>query len=183
MNREHPQNPPGVDIGLFSQAWTQSHDRVRLYVESVIWNRTDAEDVVQEVAYKAGRGFHTYDPSRPFLAWVMAIARNEVKMHLRTHARDRHTFDDDLLGLLADAAIASHDDLNDRASALRECMRKLPEPAKAMLRMRYVDETKAPTMADRLGLSINAVHQRLKRLRTALGNCITQRLAKGDAHG
>ena len=38
-------------------------------------------------------------------------------------------------------------------------------------------------MADRLGLSINAVHQRLKRLRTALGNCINQRLAKGDARG
>lgn len=184
----HPfdSNPiaPGneTDYGHFAQAWSSAHDQVRLFVESVIWNRHDAEDVAQEVAYKAGRGFATYDPEQPFVAWVMGIARNEVKMHLRKRSRDRHTFGDDLLDLLADSAIKAHDELNPRASALRECMKKLPEPAKALMRMRYAEQEQAPTLAQRLGLSLNAVHQRLKRIRTALSNCIDKRLAKEGAH-
>lgn len=172
-----------AELGRFAQQWSRCSDQVRLFVCSAVWNRTDAEDVVQEVAYKAGRGFSGYDPARPFSAWVMAIARNEVKMHLRTRARDRHTFDDGLLDLLADTTARSHDELSPRAAALRECMAKLPEPAKALLRMRYVDSTQAPTLADRLGLTVNAVHQRLKRIREALADCIERRLSREGARG
>ena len=180
----HPSkpNPTETDYGRFAQAWSNAHDQVRLFVESVIWNRHDAEDVAQEVAYKAGRGFATYDPEQPFVAWVMGIARNEVKMYLRKRSRDRHMFGDELLDLLADSAIQAHDELNPRASALRECMKQLPEPAKALMRMRYAEQEQTPTLAQRLGLSTNAVHQRLKRVRTALSNCIDKRLAKEGVH-
>ena len=176
-------NPSQPDFGRFAQAWSKAHDPVRLFVESAIWNRHDAEDVTQEVAYKAGRGFETYDPDQPFIAWVMGIARNEVKMHLRKRSRDRLTFGDELLDLLADSAIQAQDELNPRAAALRECMRQLPEPAKALMRMRYAEQQQAETLAIRLGLTINAVHQRLKRVRAALGNCIDKRLSREGIHG
>ena len=179
----NPATGSETDYGRFAQAWSQAHDQVRLFVESVIWNRHDAEDVTQEVAYKAGRGFATYDPEQPFVAWVMGIARNEVKMHLRTRSRDRHTFGEELLDMLADSVVEAHDELSPRAAALRECMRQLPEPAKALLRMRYADQQQAASLADRLGLTINAVHQRLKRVREALGKCIEKRLAKEGIHG
>ncbi|MEO0475201.1 MAG: sigma-70 family RNA polymerase sigma factor [Planctomycetota bacterium] len=182
-----PNNPTPngseTDYGRFAQAWAQAHDPVRLFVESVIWNRHDAEDVTQEVAYKAGRGFASYDPEQPFVAWVMGIARNEIRMHLRTRSRDRHAFGEQLLDLLADSAVQAHDELNPRAAALRECMRQLPEPAKALLRMRYADQQQASALAERLGLTINAVHQRLKRVRSALGKCIDKRLAEEGIHG
>ena len=183
MTDPNKPTPDDSQLGRFAQAWANSHDQVRLYVESVVWNRTDAEDVTQEIAFKAGRGFHTYDPSRPFTAWVMGIARNEIKMYLRKRSRDRHMFDEKLLDLLAQTAEQTRDEISERASALRECLRKLPEQGKALLRMRYVDDTKAPALAERLGLSVNAVHQRLKRIREALANCITKRIAQGGAHG
>jgi len=176
-------NPNDAELGRFAQSWSTCYDRVRLYVESVIWNRSDTEDVTQEIAYKAGRGFSTYDRTRPFIAWVMGIARNEVKMHLRTRSRDRLTFSDELLDLMADTAAKSQRELGPRAAALRECIRQLPEQGKALLRMRYVDETQAPTLADRLGLTVNAVHQRLKRIREALANCINRRLSEGGERG
>lgn len=183
MSSEPTHNPQETDYGRFAQAWSQSHDQVRLYVESVIWNRHDAEDVTQEVAYKAGRGFATYDTELPFIAWVMGIARNEVKMHLRTKSRDRHAFGEELLDMLADSTIAAQSELSPRASALRECLKQLPEPAKALMRMRYADQQKAPKLAKHLGMTINAVHQRLKRVREALGKCISKRLAKEGIHG
>lgn len=183
MTEPSELNPSQPDFGRFAQAWSSAHDPVRLFVESVIWNRHDAEDVTQEVAYKAGRGFATYDPAQPFVAWVIGIARNEVKMHLRKRSRDRHTFGDELLDLLADSAIQAQDQLNPRAAALRECMRQLPEPAKALMRMRYADQEQAETLAKRLGLTVNAVHQRLKRVRSALGKCIDKRLSREGIHG
>lgn len=172
------QIPENADFGRFTRAWAASHDQVRLYVESVIWNHHDAEDVVQEIAYKAGRGYASYDPDRPFGAWVMGIAKNEVRMYLRTKSRDRHAFDDQLLDMLADTATRTHRELSPRSAALRECMRKLPEPAKALLSMRYVDQATTPKLADRLGLTANAVHQRLKRVREALAGCIRKRLSQ-----
>lgn len=183
MTTPSEPNPDQPDFGRFAQAWSSAHDPVRLFIESVIWNRHDAEDVTQEVAYKAGRGFATYDPEQPFVAWVMGIARNEVKMHLRKRSRDRHAFGDDLLELLADSAIEAQGQLSPRAAALRECMRQLPEPAKALMRMRYADQQQADTLAKRLGLTVNAVHQRLKRVRAALGNCIDKRLKREGIHG
>lgn len=183
MPDETPNNPTETDYGRFAQAWASAHDPVRLLIESVIWNRHDAEDVTQEVAYKAGRGFATYNPEQPFVAWVMGIARNEIKMHLRKRSRDRHAFGDELLELLADSAVHCSDEITPRAVALQACMKKLPEPAKALLRMRYVDQEQAPSLASRLGLTVNAVHQRLKRVREALGKCITKRLAEEGIHG
>ena len=88
MTDPNKPTPDDSQLGRFAQAWANSHGQVRLYVESVVWNRTDAEDVTQEIAFKAGRGFHTFDPSRPFIAWVMGIARNEIKMYLRNKHYD-----------------------------------------------------------------------------------------------
>lgn len=177
------QTHDNADFGRFTRAWAASHDQVRLYVESVIWNHHDAEDVVQEIAYKAGRGYASYDPERPFGAWVMGIAKNEVRVYLRTRSRDRHAFDDGLLDMLADTTARTYRELSPRSAALRECMRQLPDPAKALLSMRYVDQTKAPKLAERLGMTTNAVHQRLKRVREALAQCIRKRLSREGIHG
>ena len=180
---EQQNNPAEPDFGRFAQAWSSVYDRVRLFVASVVWDRHDAEDVTQEVAYKAGRGFASYDPAQPFGAWVMGIAKNEVRHYLRTQSRDRHAFSDDLVAKLADSASEVQPELSARSSALTECMKNLPEPAKALLRMRYIEQTQAAELADQLSLTTNAVHQRLKRIRKALSDCIEQRLAKEGIHG
>ena len=69
-------------------AATQSGDRLaydRLlreivpYIRSIIraWHRAPdrVEEIVQEVLLGLHRVRHTYDPARPFLPWLAAIAR------------------------------------------------------------------------------------------------------------
>ncbi len=172
--------PTPMDMGDFTRRWSSSQDMVRHYVESVVWNLHDAEDVVQQVAYQAGKSYLQYDPSLPFAAWVMGIAKNQVRMHLRGHSRDRHVFGEQVLDLLADTTLERAPEASPRSSALRECMKAMPDPGKALLRMRYTENLKGPELADRLGLTPNAVLLRLRRLRAALARCIEDRLAAAE---
>ena len=47
----------------------------------------DIEDVVQNILLALHRGRATYDPARPFLPWLFAIARNQIAESARRHAR------------------------------------------------------------------------------------------------
>lgn len=178
MTDQQPYNPS--DMGDFTRRWAASQDLVRLYVESVVWRMHDAEDVVQQVAYQAGRNFRQYDADRPFGAWVMGIARNEVRMYLRKHSRDRLVFSDEVLDLVAQTTQRHADELSPRAVALRECMKLVPESGRALLRMRYTEDMKGPELSARLGISQNAVLLRLSRLRKALAQCIEKRLSSRE---
>ncbi|XAL98012.1 sigma-70 family RNA polymerase sigma factor [Phycisphaeraceae bacterium D3-23] len=174
-------DPNAFDMGHFARAWSASQDLIRLYVDSVVWDPHDAEDVVQKVAYQAGKNYQTYDADRPFAGWVLGIAKNEVRMYLRGRSRDRHVFGDGVLDLMATTAAQEADALAPRTVALRDCMKQVPDSSKALLRMRYAESLKGPVLADRLGLSHNAVLLRLRRLRAALAKCIEERLARQGA--
>ena len=50
-------------------------------------NPADAEDLVQEAAYYACRGFHTFAPGTNFRAWFFRILTNRFRTRYR---RDRH---------------------------------------------------------------------------------------------
>lgn len=176
-----PNTP--LDMGSFTRCWSSSQDLVRVYVESIVWDAHDAEDVVQQVAYQAGSHYQQYDPARPFAGWVIGIAKNEVRMYLRKHARDRHVFGDDVLDLVANTAQQQAPELAPRSAALRECMKRVPDSGKSLLQMRYAEGLKGPELGDRLGLTPNAVLLRLRRLRGALAKCIEDRLAhEGAGH-
>ncbi len=52
------------------------------------WTGTEeADDLVQDVLLSLHQVRHTYDPGRPFLPWVMAIARNRLADIQRRQAR------------------------------------------------------------------------------------------------
>src|SRR3546814_10422157 len=48
---------------------------------------SDIEDIVQEILPSLHVARATYDPQRPFLPWLMAIARNRMADGARCHAR------------------------------------------------------------------------------------------------
>jgi RNA polymerase sigma-70 factor (ECF subfamily) len=52
------------------------------------WTGTEeADDLVQDVLLSLHQVRHTYDPGRPFLPWLMAIARNRLADIQRRQAR------------------------------------------------------------------------------------------------
>ena len=66
----------------------------RLITARAPWlGRADIEDIVQDVLLSLHLARATWDPARPFMPWIAAIARNRLTDHARRYKR-RQAFDE-----------------------------------------------------------------------------------------
>ena len=72
-----------------SRLWMQAEPSVNAYVFAAVQRFEDAEDVVQQVALTAARRFEEYDDSRPFVAWVLWLAKSKIIDHYRVQGRQK----------------------------------------------------------------------------------------------
>jgi RNA polymerase sigma factor (sigma-70 family) len=134
------------------------------------------DDVVQEVLLTVHRARRTYDPARPFLPWLRAIAQRRaidaLRLQGRRRAREIH----------APLAYESHPDpaapaeqvleQSDQASRLRAAVAALPEGQRQAVeelgfRERTLEEAAASTGRTKGALKVN-LHRALKTLRVRL---------------
>jgi RNA polymerase sigma factor (sigma-70 family) len=136
------------------------------------------DDVVQEVLLTIHRARATYDPTRPFLPWLRAIAHRRaidaLRSHLRTAARE--IFDEDAYlnhpGVTPDA-----DDALTRADAahrLRQAVTTLPPGQRQAVELlglneRTLEEAAGTTGRTKGALKVN-LHRALAALRQRLGD-------------
>lgn len=86
------------------------------------------EDVVQDVLLTIHRVRHTYDPGRPFLPWLVSIARRRAIDARRRQGRvgaNEHS-DPDTIETFADHGAKESAELDDRRAWLTHALRALP---------------------------------------------------------
>ena len=77
------------DPEAFTQLYNSHFDKVYRYVVLRIGNKTDAEDITQQVFVNALQSISSYKwRGTPFAAWLFRIARNQVIDSLRKSARE-----------------------------------------------------------------------------------------------
>lgn len=161
----------------FTEAWMKAVPVVSAFISSSIHNVHDAEDTLQIVAMDAARDFGKYDKSKPFVNWVMGIARIRVLRYFSQRSKAQWIFDDQTLCEIAVAHEDIEPEIQDRKEALRHCMKQMGGRGRRILELRYVESAMPIQIAKRVGMSSNAVSVLLFRLRQALRKCIEQRLA------
>ena len=112
----------------------------------------------------------SYDSSFPFNAWAIGVARNQVGLYLRRRKRDRHVFGDSTIECLE--AAFSRAKPSAQLDFLPECMQQLTANARQMCELRYQEDLKPAAIAEKLGMTANAVSKALQRVREALRLCI-----------
>lgn len=168
--------PVTVSSSDFAREWTKAQHGVLAFIGSLAVDFDDAEDLLQETAAQAFAQIERYDPARPFLPWVFGIARYVVMEHYRKRGRDRHVFDQTIIGQIAEA-IEDISDRNDSLyKALAHCREKLPSRSKYVCRLRYDGNLPPQEIAARMGTSSGMVRALLHRVRDQLRRCIEQRL-------
>lgn len=163
----------------FTRCWTQAQASVAGYVVAVIGDPHRADDILQDVAVAAMRKFPSYDPSRPFAAWVMGIAKMQILSLRRDRAREAERFRDAVVEDLAAAWEEAQPEAEARGAALARCLGRLDRRARELLDLRYRSAMDPQAIATRLGATSGAVRTALSRLRAALHDCIERRLAEG----
>ena len=135
------------------------------------------EDVVQETLLTIHRARATYDPARPFLPWLRAIARRRAidaaRLTGRQGAREVHD-PEAYEGYASDGDAASEAiERQDRARLVGEAVAALPAGQRQAvehlaLADRSLDEAAALTGRSKGALKVN-LHRALKALRTRFG--------------
>jgi RNA polymerase sigma-70 factor (ECF subfamily) len=136
-------------------------------------------DVVQEVLLTIHRARATYDPMRPFLPWLRAIATRRAIDALRTHSRSagREVADDDayLNHPGSDPAADAGLDRADQARLLADAIATLPPGQREAVELLALRERSLEEAAGMTGRSKGALKVNLHRAIQAL----RQRLAEG----
>jgi RNA polymerase sigma-70 factor (ECF subfamily) len=76
-------------MSAFEDLYARLASDLRGYLTALTWNRSRAEDLLQETFLQLHRARHTYIPPRPVRPWVFAIARHCYLMDVRVFARKR----------------------------------------------------------------------------------------------
>ncbi len=143
---------------------------LRAYYRRRIGRAAEAEDLLQETLIAMHTRRQTYDPERPFTAWLHAIARYKLIDHFRRHNRRAEDPLDDagqLFGAQDASAVEAQLDVE-------RMLRWLPEKTRALIRSVKIDGLSTAEAAARHGLSESAVkvgvHRGLKALGQKVGD-------------
>jgi RNA polymerase sigma-70 factor (ECF subfamily) len=102
--------------------------------------------------------------------------------HRKRKKRDRLEFSEEFLQTVAEEVETSADYLGQRQAALNQCVGKLSEEQRQMLRFRYQDQLEIDALAARMERTVTATYRTLSRIRHALHECVTRSLNKTLAY-
>jgi RNA polymerase sigma-70 factor, ECF subfamily len=162
----------------FAELLRDNQSRLYGYIHALVRDLDDADDLFQQTTIILWNKFGEYDRSRSFLSWACGVARFEVSNFLRTRGRQKLYFTDDLNLLLIEAYDrVPKDEMEERRDALGQCVAKLRDRDRELLRECYGHPAGIGTAAGKRGRSSQSVYNSLRRIRRALHECIERALA------
>ncbi|MFM1804285.1 MAG: polymerase sigma factor CnrH [Planctomycetota bacterium] len=157
--------------------WTQAQPAVSAFVYALAGDARVRDEVLQEVAVALLESFDTYDESRPFLPWVLAIARNKVADARRRRARSPVPLTEAAVDSLASALSEVEETERERLALLEDCLARVRGQPRDICELRYRGGASVARIAGLLGLQPNTVAKSLQRVRDELRACIEERLS------
>lgn len=170
------------DKDAFRSLVTDFQHRVYNLAWKMLWNREDAEDVLQETFITIFNKIGDFQGQSQLSTWIYRIATNAALMKLRERHRDqgrRTTLDDvdqlDIVpGRLAPEAPNPFDVLlrQESSAILAAAIDSLPELYSATFVLKDIEQLPIEEVAAILEISTEAAYSRLKRARMFLREAI-----------
>lgn len=163
----------------FDELMTRYHGAALKVALSIVRDRQDAEDEVQNAFWKAFEHIGQFNQDAKFSTWLTRIVVNQCLMKLRRLRRTRYTYIDDVL---VGEEIVSLDLKDSRqtpeqalgrsevSEVLYEEIRRTPPLLRNVFLLRDVEQRSMPEVAALLGISVAAAKSRLLRARAELRN-------------
>jgi RNA polymerase sigma-70 factor (ECF subfamily) len=156
---------------------TRHQRQVFSYLYTLVPNRSDAEDLLQETSLVICEKFHEFEEGTDFVAWACQIAYWRVRYSRQKFVRSKVVFNQEILDVVAETAGTMADELDDRHEALVRCLQKLHQRDREMLTARYEPGGGVEEAARRSGRTVQTAYKALARLRKLLLDCVSTRLA------
>jgi len=164
-------------VAEFLELYSSHYPRLQFYVTALLPSANDASDVLQETSMVLWRKFDTFELGSNFFAWACKIARFQVMKYRERQGRSARLFDTTLLEKLADEACDERLVHDVPLAALENCLGKLSESDRSLIRRRYQPDATVQQLAADIGRTANSVSKSLGRIRRMLLECIDRTLA------
>lgn len=156
--------------------WLAAEPAVRAFVAAAVRSVSDREDVLQQVALTVARRFEEYDERRPFVAWVLWLAKSRIIDFYRSQERQRLVLADGMLDRVAETLVERNCRVSPRRDALEHCLERLPKRSRSLVTLRYRDSLSMDQIAAAVRSTPGAVRVALFRIREALAACVERQL-------
>lgn len=165
------------DTEEFIELLTGAQSSVFGYILTLCHDHAKAQDILQETNMTLWRKADHFEEGTNFTAWACRTAYFHVLNHRRKLSREQLVFDEDVLDYLAERQEERADTTGDRISALRKCMKKLPDSQKELIQQRYEPGASVQDIAEEKGRTEGAISQALYRIRATLQSCVEKQIA------
>lgn len=154
------------DEAAFSRLVSMSASTVCSIALAIVRNVAASEDVAQETFVAVWKGLRSLRNPASFLPWLRQVTRNQAHLWLREHGRE--IAGDDALAAAADSRLSPADAVlaDEQQRLLGEVLDQLPDEAREVLVLYYREGSSTRQVSVLLGISEEAVRQRLSRSRT-----------------
>lgn len=161
---------------LFRALVERYERRVYAVALRILGDRHDAEDASQEAFVRAFRALEGFDGRRAFANWLLVIAANVARRHLRRRRRSAPLAEGDAAWTSAAASEHEHEE---SAAALRtavvECLGRLSEPKRRALVLLHRDRRSYAEIAAIMEVPIGTVKTAIHRARAELREMLRAR--------
>lgn len=160
---------------------------VSVLATSRVGDAREAEDIAQEAFLRAFRSLHRLSQPVAFLGWLLQIARNLARDHIR---RRRPSISLNTLGEAAErpprpteAADFEQDlEVKEETELVRKAMAELPEKYREVVALRYLQSLDGKTMAKLLGEPEGTIRNRLFRALEKLRQALQKKESETSRH-
>jgi RNA polymerase sigma-70 factor, ECF subfamily len=176
----HDDDVPEKDkTRVFLRVFLESQRRLYAYIFTLVPNRTDAEDVLQEVSFVLWEEFDPERPPNDFVAWGCRIAYFKIIDLFRKKRRYGIRLSTALLERLSETLIDQAEvlQLEERRITLSSCVERLSVKDRELLAHRFSQNATTESTAAAVQRSVAAIYQALSRIRHALMECVERTLA------
>lgn len=161
----------------FVRALTKYERIVRAYIRgSGISRPQDVDEIMQDVSLVAWEKFDQLRNVDEFPRWACVIARYQILIFRRKHARDRLVLNETVFDLLLEESLEETSLKEKRLNLLQQCLNKLPDASRRLVLAAYQPGSTIDSLATETGKKANALYQQLWRLRQALEQCVEDAL-------
>jgi RNA polymerase sigma-70 factor, ECF subfamily len=166
---------PGGDRGALQTVYRLTSAKLFGVALRILGERSEAEDVLQEVYVTVWRKAADFDASRASpMTWLIAIARNRAIDRLRATRRTRNAEPIEAASDIADSAADADQTLMDAQdyARLHGCLDELAGRERAALRGAFFDGNTYEDLAGRMKVPLGTMKSWIRRAMIKLKACL-----------
>jgi RNA polymerase sigma factor (sigma-70 family) len=128
------------DKDAFAHLYDAYVDLIYRYVYYRVASKPDAEDITQDVFFRAWRAIDKYKITQsPFKAWLIVIAQNLINNHYKANKKTRPLSDTEIDEIESDENIAEATEAKIESVKIREAINRLKGDKQKVVLMHFID--------------------------------------------